>query len=80
VRPCSLPGNGEQPVPLQVGVGIRGGSQIVGHVLQAGIAADPGCVPVQIDWQNAFSTLRRDRMLASVTALPASATPGDMGL
>jgi hypothetical protein len=80
VRPCSLPGSGEQPDPLEVGVGIRGGSQIVGHALQAGIAADPGYVPVQIDWQNVFNTLRRARMLASVTALPGSATPGDMGL
>jgi hypothetical protein len=35
--------------PLQVGVGVRGGSQIVVHALRAGIAADPGCVAVPID-------------------------------
>jgi hypothetical protein len=47
-------------------VGVSGGSQIAGHALRAGIAADPGCVTVQVDWQNAFNTLRRDRMLAAV--------------
>jgi hypothetical protein len=39
---------------------------VAGHALRAGIAADPGCITVQIDWQNAFDTLSRDRMLAAV--------------
>jgi hypothetical protein len=30
------------------------------------MAADPGCVTLQVDWHNAFNTLRRDRMLAAV--------------
>jgi hypothetical protein len=47
-------------------VGVSGGSQIAGHALRAGIAADPGCVTVQVDWHNAFNILRRDRMLAAV--------------
>jgi hypothetical protein len=66
---CALaarPDAGKSLSPLQLGVGIRGGSQVAGHALQAGIAADPGCITVQIDWQNAFNTLRRDRMLAAV--------------
>jgi hypothetical protein len=54
--------------PLQVGVSVRGGSHILGHTLRAGIAADPGCVALQIDWRNAFNTLRRNRMLAADAA------------
>jgi hypothetical protein len=53
-------------VPLQVAVGVPGGSQIVGHALRAGHSADPSCVTVQVDWRNAFNTLRRDRMLDAV--------------
>jgi hypothetical protein len=30
------------------------------------MAAAPACVTVQVDWQNAFNTLRRDNMLAAV--------------
>jgi hypothetical protein len=30
------------------------------------MAADPGCVTLQVDWHNAFNTMRRDRMLAAV--------------
>jgi hypothetical protein len=52
--------------PLQVAVGVRGGSQVVGHALRAGMAAAPASVTVQVDWQNAFNTLRRDKMLAAV--------------
>jgi hypothetical protein len=66
---CALaarPDAGKSLSPLQLGVGIRGGRKVAGHALQAGIAADPGCITVQTDWQNAFNTLRRDRMLAAV--------------
>jgi hypothetical protein len=66
---CALaacPNAGRSLVPLQVAVGVPGGSQIVGHALQAGGSADPSCVTVQVDWQNAFNTLRRDRMLDAV--------------
>jgi hypothetical protein len=66
---CALaacPNAGSSLAPLQVAVGVPGGSQIVGHALRAGISADPGCITVQVDWQNAFNTLRRDCMLAAV--------------
>jgi hypothetical protein len=66
---CALaacPNIGRSMAPLQLAVGISGGSQIVGHALRAGMAADPGCVTVQVDWRNAFNTVRRDRMLAAV--------------
>jgi hypothetical protein len=46
-------------------MGNPGDSQLVGHTLRAGMAADPSCVMVQVDWRNAFSTLQRDKMLAA---------------
>jgi hypothetical protein len=66
---CALaacPDAGRSLVPLQVAVGVPGGSQIVGHVLRAGLSADPSCVTVQVDWLNTFNTLRRDRILDPV--------------
>jgi hypothetical protein len=47
-------------------VGISGGIQVVGHALCAGMAAGPGCITVQVNWQNTFKTVRRVRMLAAV--------------
>jgi hypothetical protein len=47
-------------------VGISGDSQIVGHALRAGMAADPGCIAMQADWRNAFDTMRRNRMLVAI--------------
>jgi hypothetical protein len=49
--------------PLQLAVGVPGGAQIVSHTLAAGIAAEPDCIKVQLDLQNAFNTLSRQRML-----------------
>jgi hypothetical protein len=66
---CALaacPNIGRSLAPLQLAVGISGGSQIVGHALRAGVLADPGCITVQVDWRNAFNTMRRDCMLAVV--------------
>jgi hypothetical protein len=53
-------------VLLQLGVGIRGGSQNVGHALRAGVAANPGCVTVEVDVANAFSEVRRQCMIDAV--------------
>jgi hypothetical protein len=52
--------------PLQLGVGIRGGSQNVGHALRAGVVADPGCVTVEVDVANAFNEVRRHCMIDTV--------------
>jgi hypothetical protein len=41
-------------------MGILGGSRIVSHALRAGMAADPGCITVQVDWQSAFNTIGCD--------------------
>jgi hypothetical protein len=62
---CTLaacPNAGRSLPPLQFAAGISGGSKI----MHAGMAADPGCITVQVDWQNAFNTVRRDRVVAAV--------------
>jgi hypothetical protein len=66
---CALaacPIAGRSLAPLQLAVGISGGSQIVGHALRAGMAADLGCITVQVNWQNMVNTVCRDCMLAAV--------------
>jgi hypothetical protein len=66
---CALaacPNIGRSLAPLQLAVGISGGSQIAGPALRAGMLAGPGCITVQVDWRNAFNTMRRDCMLAAV--------------
>jgi hypothetical protein len=52
---------------LQLGVGIKGGAQSVGHALQAAIAHDPDIVVVQLDFANAFNEIRRTDMLEAVS-------------
>lgn len=69
---ASCPGAGQALAPLQLGVGVRGGSQIIGHALSSGIAADPDCVTLQVDWSNAFNTLSRTAMLEAVAKLQPS--------
>jgi hypothetical protein len=44
--------------PLQVAVGVPGGSGCIGHVLHAGMLADAECVTIQLDFRNAFNSLR----------------------
>jgi hypothetical protein len=62
----ACPGVGPALAPLQLGVGVRGGSQCMGHAIRAGIAEDPSRVTVQLDWRNAFNTVSRDAMLKAV--------------
>jgi tRNA(Ile2) C34 agmatinyltransferase TiaS len=52
-------------VPQQVAVGIPGGSQIGGHAISVGMSANPSCVTLQVDWQNAYNTLRKNNMLVA---------------
>jgi Reverse transcriptase (RNA-dependent DNA polymerase) len=63
---ASCPGAGQALAPLQLGVGVRGGSQIIGHALSSGISADPDCVTVQLDYRNAFNSLSRTHMLEAI--------------
>ena len=52
--------------PLQLGVGVRGGAQSVGHAVRAAAAADPASVVIQLDWANAFNSVRRAALLPAV--------------
>jgi hypothetical protein len=63
---AACPEAGQALAPLQLGVGIRGGNQCVGHAIRAGIAADPDCVILQMDWENAFNELCRASMLDAI--------------
>jgi hypothetical protein len=63
---AACPGAGAALAPLQLGVGVKGGSQIIGHALRTGIETDPDCVTLQMDFQNAFNTVSRSAMLAAV--------------
>jgi hypothetical protein len=53
--------------PLQVAIGVPGGSGCSGHALHAGMLADAECVTIQVDFRNAFNSLPRDAALAAVS-------------
>ena len=72
---ASCPGAGQALAPLQLGVGVRGGSQIIGHALSSDIAADPDCVTLQLDYRNAFNSLSRTHMLEAIKKLQPSMLP-----
>lgn len=75
---CVLAANPELArdlAPLQQGVGVPGGAENVGHALRAGIAADPGCVTLKLDFRNAFGTLQRASMLQTVAERAAPVLP-----
>ena len=57
---------GKRMAPLQMGVGVSGGTQCVGHAVKAGIAAHPDQVPLQIDCKNAFHSLCSTSMLRAI--------------
>lgn len=63
---ASCPGAGHALAPQQLGVVVRGGSQIIGHAISSAIATNPDCVIVQLDWTNAFNNLKREAMLAAI--------------
>lgn len=52
--------------PLQVGVGIKGAAQCLGHAIMAGIMEHPNHVTVQVDFKNAFNTVCRVAMIKAV--------------
>lgn len=63
---AAVPLAGPRLLPLQVGVGVSGGAEIVPHVLRAALAAEPDSALLRLDFANAFNTLRRASMLRSV--------------
>jgi hypothetical protein len=52
--------------PLQLSVGVRGGTEATGHVLQTALASDPELQLVRIDYQNSFNTMSRSAILQAV--------------
>jgi hypothetical protein len=52
--------------PVQLGVGVPGGSQCVGHALRAGLFCCPNDVTLQLDFQNAFNSVSRQALLQAV--------------
>lgn len=56
---------GQSLQPLQMGVGVRGGAQIVGHAVRAG-AQDQSTVTLQVDVRNAFNSVSRTAILQQV--------------
>lgn len=63
---------GKHMAPLQLGVGVPGGAQCIGHAVQAGLSAHTEHVTLQIDCKNAFNSLCRTSML---NAIAVAATP-----
>jgi hypothetical protein len=47
--------------PLQLSVGVRGGTKATSRALQTAWASDPELQLVRIDYQNAFNTMSRSR-------------------
>jgi hypothetical protein len=66
---CAMKGcaAGMELHPLQVAVGVPGGSGGIGQALHAGMLADAECNTIQVDFRNAFNSLRRDAALAAVS-------------
>jgi hypothetical protein len=70
---CSNAGPGVAPV--QLGVGVAGGAQCIGHALRAGAAAHADHVTSATDFRNAFNTISRDAVLAAVAKRHAQLFP-----
>ena len=62
---CSDAGPGL--APIQLGVGVAGGAQCIGHALRAGAKAHPDHVTCATDFRNAFNTISRDAILQAVS-------------
>ena len=58
-----FPEPGPALAPLQVGAGVRGGAQCMGHAIRTGVLEHPDDVTLQLDFKNALNSLHRDEML-----------------
>jgi hypothetical protein len=54
--------------PLQLGVGVPGGSQSVGHALRSGLSCCPGDVTLQLDFRNLYNSVSRTALLQAVAS------------
>lgn len=74
---CALrvlnPELGETLLPLQLGVGTRGGTETVAHAVSA--ALEEGLAVFTVDMQNAFNTLSRAAIFAAVKAAAPQLLP-----
>jgi len=62
--------------PLQLGVGVRGGAEASVHAARRFVnSKSRGCAFVELDFKNAFNSLRRDSMLEAVAAVCPSLLP-----
>lgn len=62
---AASPDAGRALAPLQLGVGVAGGSQSLGLAMAAGAAANPDDVTLQLDFSNAFNSVKRSAILAA---------------
>jgi hypothetical protein len=53
---------------LQLGVGVPGGSQSVGHALRPGLSCCPGDVTLQLDFRNALKKKSQTDLLQAVAS------------
>ena len=63
---AACPKLGPALAPLQVGVGLRGGAQCLGHAIMSGVLEHPDDAAMQLDFKNASNTLDRAAMLQAV--------------
>ena len=66
---CALalrPTAGVKLTPHQLGMGVKGGSQAVGHAVRAAVEEDPDVVVVTSDFEKAFGSIKRESMFAAV--------------
>jgi hypothetical protein len=61
---------------LQLGVGITGGSQCVGHVLRVSLSCCSDEMTLQLDFQNAFNSASRQALWDDPPLLPEGGLPG----
>jgi hypothetical protein len=65
--------------PLQLGVGVAGGAQIVGHAFRAGMTAEPSSITLQLDWGNGFNSLLAEDAGCGGPAVPSTPTARLLG-
>jgi hypothetical protein len=63
---AACPDTGPALAHLQLGVGVPGGSQCVGHVLRLSLSCCPEEMTLLLDFQNAFNSASRQALLQAV--------------
>jgi len=63
---AAAPDVGPSLAPLQVGVGVKGGTQTMGHGLHAALTNDPEGVFIALDFKNAYGSIHTQSMLDAV--------------